>query len=41
LRAEGRLIRIPEEVRCKICGEGLETDTIGIDGEEMMEAFVL
>lgn len=40
-KKEGKLIRVPEEVRCKICGTVFSGHTIGVDGEEVIEAYEL
>lgn len=36
-----KIRRIPEEVKCKICGLIFEASTIGIDGEELIDAYEL
>jgi hypothetical protein len=38
---EGRLIRVPEEIRCKICGTVFSARSIPIDGEEIIQAYEL
>ena len=38
---EGRLLRIPEEIRCKICGSIFSTSSVMVDGEEVVDAFDL
>jgi hypothetical protein len=42
IEAEGgkdKLRRFPDEVKCKICGHVFKADRIGIDCEEMVEAY--
>ncbi len=34
-RKEGKLIRVPEEIRCKVCGMVFSARWIPIDGEEI------
>lgn len=38
---EGKLSRVPEEIRCKICGTVFSARWIPIDGEEIIEAYEL
>ncbi len=38
---EGKLTRVPEEIRCKICGTLFSARSIGGDGEELVEAYEL
>ncbi len=38
---EGRLSRVPEEIKCKICGTVFSARSIQIDGEEIIEAYEL
>lgn len=40
-RKEGKLIRVPEEIRCKICGTVFSARSVPTDGEEMIEAYEL
>jgi len=41
-KREGSLTRIPEELRCKICGTAFSADgTIPVEGEEIVEAYEL
>ncbi len=40
-RNEGSLRRVPEAMRCKICGTTFSPQSIGIDGEEVIEAYEL
>jgi hypothetical protein len=41
-KREGRLTRIPEELRCKVCGTAFSADgTMLIEGEEIVEAYEL
>lgn len=40
-KKEGKLTRVPEEIRCKICGTVFSACSISIDGEEMIEAYEL
>ena len=38
---EGKMICIPKEIRCKICGTIFAPTRIGIDGEEFIDAYEL
>jgi hypothetical protein len=38
---EGRLARIPDEIRCKICGTEFSAQKIPIHGEEVIDAYEL
>ena len=40
-KKEGKLIRVPEEIRCKICGTAFSARSIPSDGEELTEAYEL
>jgi hypothetical protein len=40
-RTEGKLIRVPEEIRCKICGTVFAARSIPGDGEEIIDAYEL
>jgi len=40
-KKEGRLRRLPEEIRCKICGTEFSARSVPIDGEEFIEAYEL
>jgi hypothetical protein len=40
-KKEGMLSRVPEEIRCKICGTVFSARFIPIDGEEIIEAYEL
>jgi hypothetical protein len=40
-KKEGNLRRVPEEIRCKICGTVFSARWIPIDGEEWIEAYEL
>ena len=40
-KKEGSLSRMPEEIRCKICGAIFSARSIPIDGEEVIEAYEL
>lgn len=40
-KKEGRLVRVPEELRCKICGTVFSARSMPIDGEEVIEAYEL
>ena len=40
-KKEGRLVRVPEKIRCKICGTVFSARSISIDGEEIIEAYEL
>lgn len=40
-RKEGRLIRVPEEIKCKICGAVFTARFIPSDGEEIIQAYEL
>jgi len=41
LTKETRLIHIPKELRCKICGAVFSATNIPIDGEEIVDAYEL
>lgn len=41
LLVEGKVFRVPEEIRCKICGTVFSATTIPIDGEEIIDAYEL
>ena len=38
---EGRLARVPEEIRCRTCGAIFSAQSIPVDGEEVIEAYEL
>ena len=38
---EGRLIRVPQEIHCKICTTSFSASLIRIDSEETVEAYEL
>lgn len=38
-KTEGRLIHVPEEIRCKICGTVFTATSLPIDGEETIDAY--
>ncbi|MFA5205459.1 MAG: hypothetical protein WC708_13775 [Lentisphaeria bacterium] len=38
-KKEGRLIHVPEEIRCKICSTIFEPASMPIDGEEIVDAY--
>ena len=40
-KKEGKLRRLPEEIRCKICGTVFSASSVGSDGEEITEAYEL
>jgi hypothetical protein len=40
-KKEGKLRRVPEEIRCKICGTVFSATRVGIDGEKIIEACEL
>jgi hypothetical protein len=40
-KKEGRLSRMPEEIRCKICGTVFSARSIPVVGEEVIEAYEL
>ncbi len=41
VKREGRLVRVPEEIGCKICGTVFNADAVRIDGEETVDAYAL
>jgi hypothetical protein len=41
IEGEGNLIKIPEEIKCKICGTTYKAEQIMVGGEEHIEAFEL
>ena len=38
---EGSLRRFPEEITCKICGTVFTAQSIGVDSEEIIDAYEL
>jgi len=38
---EGKAMRVPEEIRCKICGHVFAARSVMIDSEEVIDAFEL
>jgi hypothetical protein len=40
-KREGRLNRVPEEIRCKICSTVFSARSIAVAGEEIIEAYEL
>lgn len=40
-KKEGDLQRVPEEIRCKICGTVFSAQSAMIDGEEFVDAYEL
>jgi hypothetical protein len=40
-KKEGKLSRVPEEIRCKICGTVFSARSVPVDGEEIIEAYEL
>jgi hypothetical protein len=41
LEREAKLARIPEEIKCKLCGAVFSAISMGVDGEEITEAYEL
>jgi hypothetical protein len=42
LEQEGKLLKVPDEIKCKFCGNLLNpVFSIPIDGEEILDAFEL
>ena len=41
IQVEGKVYRVPAEIRCKICGTVFSAVTIPVDGEEIIDAYEL
>jgi len=42
LKQEGKLVKVPDEIKCKLCGNFLNPiSTIPTDGEEVVDAIEL
>jgi len=41
LQREGSLTKLPDEVRCKLCGNVFSAVSIPLDGEEEVDAYEL
>lgn len=41
LQHEGSLTKLPDEVRCKLCGNVFSAVSIPVDGEEVVDAYEL
>jgi hypothetical protein len=42
VQLEGDLLKVPDEIKCKLCGNVLNpVSSIPIDGEEVLDAFEL
>ncbi|MGA2788355.1 MAG: hypothetical protein ABSF60_12585 [Verrucomicrobiota bacterium] len=41
LQREGNLVKVPDEIRCKLCGNVFNAVSIPSDGEENVDAYEL